>query len=178
MLSKIKGPLVLTIICTVVSALLIIVYNATYVDTTGVITDELQKGLEEIYGAGSYTMIKNDDGTVYSPDGIDSVIISDKNQVALEVTASGYAKDGIHILVGISDAGVECVSFIELGETPGLGTNVRDNAGFVKQFLGASDDQYEFSALTGATFSSKGMKKAVDTAIAAYNEHREEFISE
>lgn len=178
MQSKIKGPLVLTVICTVVSALLIIVYNATYVDTTGVITDALNTGLEEIYGSGNYTMLKNDDGSVLTYDGITSVIVNDRNQISFEVVTSGYSKNGIHVLIGVSDSGVEGISFIELGETPGLGTKVRDDSSFVRQFIGASDDSYEFSAVTGATFSSKGMKKAVDCALAAYNEHREELISE
>ncbi len=178
MLSKIKGPLVLTVICTVVSALLIIVYNATYVDTTGVITDALLTGLEEIYGEDNYTMLKNEDGTVLTYEGITSVIVNDKKQVSFEVIANGYAKNGIHVLVGVSDSGVEGISFIELGETPGLGTNVRDNTDFVKQFIGVRDDQYEFTALTGATFSSKGMKNAVNTALRAYQEHREEIINE
>ena len=45
---KIKAPLVLTLICTIVAALLIFVHKLTYVDTTGVITDELKSGLTEI----------------------------------------------------------------------------------------------------------------------------------
>lgn len=178
MLAKIKGPLVLTVICTIVSALLIIVYNATYVDTTGIITDALQNGLEEIYGSGNYTMLRDASGDVLTYDGITSVIVNEKNQVSFEVVTSGYAKNGIHVLIGVSDNGVEGISFIELGETPGLGTKVRDDAGFIKQFLGVKDDQYEFSTVTGATFSSKGMKNAVNTAVSAYNEHREEIISE
>ena len=50
MLKKIVPSAVLTIICIIVSVLLIVVYNLTYVDTTGVITDELNKGLTELYG--------------------------------------------------------------------------------------------------------------------------------
>lgn len=177
-MAKIKPTLVLMLICTVVSALLIIVYNATYVDTTGVITDSLRQGLEDIYGNNEYTMLKNEDGSVLEFDGVTSVIVSDKKDVAFEVITKGYAKDGIHILVGVSDEGVTGISFIELGETPGLGTKVRDDAGFVKQFAGKKDTDYEITAITGATFSSKGMKNAVDTAIRTYNEHKEEIISE
>ena len=36
---KIKPSLVLTLICLITCALLVIAYEATYVDTTGVITD-------------------------------------------------------------------------------------------------------------------------------------------
>lgn len=178
MLNKIKPPLVLTVICTIISALLIIAYNATYVDTTGVITDSLQKGLEEIYGGGQYTMLKNDDGTVLTYDGITSVIVNEKNQVSFEVITNGYAKNGIHVLIGVSDNGVEGISFIELGETPGLGTKVRDEKSFIEQFIGVNSDEYEFSAITGATFSSKGMKAAVNTAVSAYKDHKEEIVNE
>lgn len=178
MLNKIKPPLVLTLICTIISALLILVHNATYVDTTGVITDELRTGLREIYGMTNYKMLKNEDGSVLTFDGITSVITSENGQIAFEVIADGYAKNGIHILVGVSDNGVEGVSFVELGETPGLGSKVKDDTDFVKQFIGAKNDEYEFSAITGATFSSKGMKNAVNTALKTYQEHKEEIISE
>ncbi len=178
MLNKIKPPLVLTVICSVVSALLIIVYNATYVDTTGIITDDLNKALVEIYGDAEYTMLKNEDGTVLAYEGVTSVIVNEKNQIAFEIISDGYAKEGIHVLIGVSDNGIEGISFIELGETPGLGTNVRDNHDFVKQFLGVKNDNFEFNALTGATYSSKGVKNAVNTALTAYQEHKEEIINE
>ena len=48
MKEKIMPPLVLTLICVITSALLVAAYNITYVDTTGVITDELASGLTDI----------------------------------------------------------------------------------------------------------------------------------
>lgn len=170
---KIKSPFVLSVICTIISAILIIVYNATYVDTTGIITDSLRKGLEEIYGPGEYTMLKNDDGSVVTYDGTDSVIVSNSGKVCFEITADGYAKKGIHVLIGVSENGVDGISFIDLGETPGLGTQIRDEKDFIKQFIGVKSDEYDFSAITGATFSSKGMKKAVNTALLAYQNYKE-----
>ncbi|MBE6853237.1 MAG: FMN-binding protein [Ruminococcus sp.] len=175
---KIKPPLVLTAICTIISALLIIVYNATYVDTTGVITEELSRGLDEIYGPGNYSMLLNDDGSVRTYDGITSVITNEKKQLSFEIITDGYSKNGIHVLVGVSDNGVEGISFIELGETPGLGTKVRDEKDFTRQFIGAADNSYDFDTITGATFSSKGVKEAVDTALTVYNQYKEDFVSE
>ena len=52
MKDKIMPPLVLTIICIVVSGLLVLAYNATYVDNTGVLTDDMKKGWAEIFGKG------------------------------------------------------------------------------------------------------------------------------
>ena len=175
---KIKGPLVLTVICAVVSALLIMVHNLTYVDTTGIITDELKKGLEEIYGPGEYHMLKADDGSVLKFNGINSVITDDSDNTAFEITADGYTKNGIHVLIGVTDEGVSGISVIDLAETSGVGTRIRDDKKFIKQFIGAKDENYEFTALTGATYSSKGMKKAVDTALKAYDELKKEEVSE
>ena len=172
---KIKAPLVLTLICTIVAALLIFVHKLTYVDTTGVITDELKSGLTEIYGEGKYTMLRSDDGDVLKYDGIDSVIVNEDGKTAFEITADGYSKGGIHVLIGVGEDGVSGISFIGLGETPGVGTRIQDDKNFIKQFLGKQDENSEFDALTGATLSSKGMKRAVDTAVKAYEEHKDEI---
>ena len=72
---KIMPPLVLTIICVISSALLVLAYNLTYVDTTGIITDKLSAGLTELYGsADDFTMLLNDDGTVKTYDGVTPTI--------------------------------------------------------------------------------------------------------
>lgn len=174
----IMPPLVLTVICTLVSAILIIVYNLTYVDTTGIITDKLQKGLNEIYGEHEYTMLKNEDGTVTVYDGITSVITDDQNHVVFEIVSNGYSKGGIHTLIGVSDSGIDGISFIELNETQDVGTKIRDDKSFIKQFLGVNSDEYQFDAISGATLSSKGMKSAVDTALKTYQEHKGEILNE
>ena len=171
---KIKAPLVLTLICTIVAALLIFVHKLTYVDTTGVITDELKSGLTEIYGEGKYTMLRSDDGDVLKYDGVDSVIVNEDGKTAFEITSDGYSKDGIHVLIGVGEEGISGISFIALGETPGVGTRIKDDKNFIKQFLGMKEETTELDALTGATLSSKGMKKAVDTALNAYKEYTNE----
>ncbi|MDO5560277.1 MAG: FMN-binding protein [Oscillospiraceae bacterium] len=123
-------------------------------------------------------MLKNPDGTVLTYDGITSVIKNERGQVAFEVITDGYAKGGIHVLIGVSDNGVDGISFIELGETPGLGSKVKEKPEFAQQFIGVNSDNYSFTAITGATYSSKGMKKAVDTAVSAYQNHKGEIINE
>ncbi|MBQ3161487.1 MAG: FMN-binding protein [Oscillospiraceae bacterium] len=133
---KIKPPLVLTLICLITCGLLVAAYEATYVDNTGVITDKLTAGLTEVYGtADGFEMLLNDDGTVLTYDGVTS-ILSDGTNYAFEVTADGYSKGGLHVLVGLSETGsVQGVSIMTIGETPGLGTKVQD-AGFLGQFSG------------------------------------------
>lgn len=138
---KIKPPLVLTLICLIACGLLVAAYEATYVDNTGVITDKLTAGLAEVYGtADGFEMLLNDDGTVLTYDGVTSVL-SDGRYTAFEVTADGYSKGGLHVLVGLGETGyVRGVSIMTIGETPGLGTKVQD-AGFLGQFIGVGYEQ-------------------------------------
>ena len=67
MKNSIMPPLVLTIICVVVSGLLALAYNKTYVDTTGVMTDELQAGCEDIFGSGDYKIMLDPDAEEKPP---------------------------------------------------------------------------------------------------------------
>ncbi|MCD7730817.1 MAG: FMN-binding protein [Oscillospiraceae bacterium] len=205
---KIKPSLVLTLICLITCALLVIAYEATYVDSTGVITDKMVAGLNEIYGTSyGFEMLTNDDGSVYTPEGVSSVLKNSDGNTAFEITTDGYSSDGLHVLIGISsDGAVSGVSILTIGETPGLGTKVQ-NSDFLDQFKGVTFDKlpsdsaeettdakyvwgekseidalseaaasapaadtFELDAVTGATFSSKGMNRAVTIALTAYNE--------
>lgn len=133
---KIKPPLVLTLICLITCGLLVAAYEATYTDTTGVITDKLTAGLTELYGsADGFEMLKNDDGTVLTYEGVTSVLFDGEN-TAFEITADGYSTGGLHVLVGVNKGGaVSGVSIMTIGETPGLGTKVQ-NPDFLSQFKG------------------------------------------
>ncbi|MCM1023158.1 MAG: FMN-binding protein [Prevotella sp.] len=133
---KIKPPLVLTLICIITCGLLVAAYEATYVDTTGVITDKLTAGLTEVYGsADGFEMLKNGDGTVVTCEGVTSVLWDGEN-AAFEITADGYSTGGLHVLVGVDKSGaVSGVSIMTIGETPGLGTKVQ-NQDFLNQFKG------------------------------------------
>ncbi len=135
---KIKPPLVLTLICLITCGLLVLAYEATYVDNTGVITEKLQVGLTGIYGGyESFEMLTNEDGSVLTYEGVTSVI-SDGENYAFEVTADGYSAGGLHVLVGVSpDGAVSGISVLTIGETPGLGTKVQDSA-FLAQFSGVT----------------------------------------
>ena len=167
-------------------------------------------GLEEVYGTSEgFEMLKNDDGTVYAPEGVTSVLRNADGSLAFEITTDGYSGGGLHVLVGMDAEGsVKGVSILTIGETPGLGTKVQDE-GFLSQFVGLTydklpketagedtssgkkavwgsaeeiaslkaaaesvpaDDSFVLDAVTGATFSSKGMNRAVTIALDTYNE--------
>lgn len=173
-MDKIKPTLVLTLICIIVSALLVFA-NALTVDKIAEAEQEaLNESLVSVLGEGT-----NPQKSSYTTDDttIDGIYTDDKNQVAFEMTVDGYSKGGLYLLVGIDEDGkVSGVSIITISETKGLGTKVQDDS-FISQFIGATDTNYEFEKVTGATFSSKGMKSAVDTALTIYNEHKEEILN-
>ena len=111
-------------------------------------------------------------------DEIKNIAVTTDGRTAVEIVADGYSKGGIDILIGFDESGAVCgIEFVSLGETPGLGSKVRDEESFRGQFIGASDDSYGFDAISGATFSSKGMKHAVDTAVKVYNENKEAILN-
>lgn len=171
---------VLTAIVVVCVALVVLAYNFTYVDTTGIITDKLDAGLQDVLGKGSYEMILNENNegkkVPLTYDGITSIIKDENGQLAFEIVTDGYAKNGLHVLVGIdTDGAVTGVSIITIGETPGLGTKVNDKT-FLDKFKGINDSPEKVDNVTGATYSSKGMKKAVSLALETYKNKREEIL--
>ncbi|MGN1417477.1 MAG: FMN-binding protein [Oscillospiraceae bacterium] len=139
---KIKPSLVLTLICLIACALLVAAYEATYVDNTGVITDKMMTGLEDIYGTSEgFSMKLCDDGSVYAPEGVTSVLTDENGNTAFEITADGYSSGGLHVMVGMSsDGAVAGVSVLSIGETPGVGTRVQEES-FLGQFEGLTYDK-------------------------------------
>lgn len=184
-------PLVLMTICIVVCGLLVGAYKLTYKDTTGVMTDDLKSACEAVFPGTKgedFNIVLDRSKTEKTPltfgnENINSIILcSDKNKCLIEVTADGYAKDGIHILVGINQADeIAGVEFISCGETPGLGTKLRDKKElFIDKLKGFSSDDNldDIDNVTGATYSSKGMKEAIKIALEVYTENKEAILSE
>ena len=139
---KIKPSLVLTLICLIACALLVAAYEATYVDNTGVITDKMMTCLEDIFGTSEgFSMKLNEDGSVYAPEGVTSVLTDENGNTAFEITADGYSSGGLHVMVGMSsDGAVTGVSILSIGETPGVGTRVQEDS-FLGQFEGLTYDK-------------------------------------
>lgn len=184
-------PTLLMTICVVVCGLLVGAYKLTYKDTTGVMTDNLKSGCEAVFpgtNGDNFKILLDKSKSEKSPltfgnENINSIILSsDKSKCLMEVTTDGYAKGGIHILVGINEnseiAGIE---FISCGETPGLGTKLRDKRElFIDKFTGFSSDNKldDIDNVTGATYSSKGMKEAIKIALEVYTENKEAILGE
>lgn len=169
-----KPTIVLTLISTIVCALLVVFYHLTYVDTTGVITDKLQKGLDSLYGAGgSYEMVLTPDGNVVTFDGVTSVIVGGNGETAFEVITKGYSKDGLHLLIAVEDGAVKGIAPIAITDTPGLGNNADS---YLSSFAGVTaGNTSSVDNVSGATYSSKGVKNAVETALSAYAAYMEGY---
>lgn len=178
-------PLVLTLICTIVCALLVVAHEATYVDTTGVLTDDMKQGCEEIFGKGSYEILtyKKDKDNLPVDFGVKQLnaVIADKanKRCLFEMTWDGYAKGGLHFLIGINSEGkIEGLHFLSIGETPGLGAKVAEKD-YTARFTGLSveSDIESVDNMTAATYSSKGLKHACEKAIEIYTVHKGEIFS-
>lgn len=183
MMSKIKPVLVLSLIMTVVSALLIVTHNLTYVDTSGILTDELREKCVSVMGEGEYSVVtdwKAEGYAIDKPDSVAKLIKKSDGGVAFEIVANGYNKGGLDLLIAMNkDGSVKGIEIVSISETPGLGTKV-DNNGFLSKFEGmnstveivkkAPSAENQIEAVTGATYSSKGVAEAVNIAIEIYRE--------
>lgn len=174
----------LTVICIVVCGLLVIAHDAAHVDKAGVLTDEMKKGCEEIFGEGEFEMLteKKDHNTepvTFGEKNVDSIIIDKaNNNCALEMTCDGYAKGGLHLLIGIgSDGKIKGMHFLSIGETPGLGAKVAQKE-YTDKFTGldVESDIESIDNMTAATYSSKGLKNACEKALGFYTVHKGEIF--
>lgn len=180
-----RPALTLAAVVAIISALVIIVYNVTYVDTSGILTDKQSTAAITVYGgaAEDYSVVSAEEWQaklegMTDLDRIIKVIEKNDGSLAFDIKSKGY-KDGYDILVGVKDGKVAGVAVVSVGEeTPGLGTKTNDPA-FLDNFKGISGEAVivkstpaadnEVQAVTSATFSSKGVAKAVNIALAAYD---------
>lgn len=180
-----RPALTLAAVVAIISALVIIVYNVTYVDTSWILTDKQSTAAITVYGgaAEDYSVVPAEEWQaklegMTDLDRIIKVIEKNDGSLAFDIKSKGY-KDGYDILVGVKDGRVAGVAVVSVGEeTPGLGTKTNDPA-FLDNFKGISGEAVivkstpaadnEVQAVTSATFSSKGVAKAVNIALAAYD---------
>ena len=183
MIKYIKPVIVLSLITTIVSALLIVTYNLTYVDTSGVITDEIMEKCVYLMGEGEYSIVTDWQAEGYAiakPENIEKLIKKEDGSVAFQIVTSGYNKNGLDLLVAMNGNGtIKGVSVISISETPGLGTKVEDPS-YLERFVNIGSNvsivknnpanEYEIEAAAGATYSSKGVASAINIAIETYKE--------
>lgn len=193
-MSTFKPVIVLAAISAIVSALIIITYNLTYVDTSNLLTDKQKNAIISIYGGSEeeYEVIPAEDWqpVLLLEDDTDlsrvtKLIRKADGSVAFEVVVKGY-KEGYDLMVGVKDGAVAGVSVVSVGsETPELGTKTADPS-FLERFKGKSGEvvivkttpaaENEVQGVTSATRSSNGVAKAVNIALAAYNKLKDNIV--
>lgn len=182
-MNRFKPTIVLTAITSIVALLLIVTHIFTYVDTSGIITDKLMSACVEAMGEGEFVIVSDWHAEGYGiekPDNVEKLIKKSDGSIAFEIITNGYSKNGLDLLIAMnSDGSVKAVSVVSVTDTPGLGTKVNDSS-FLAQFSGKigqltavknqpkSED--EVQAVTGATYSSKGVTEAVNIAVEVYSQ--------
>lgn len=185
-ITQFKPALVLAAIAAIVSALVIVTYNVTYVDTSAILTEKQAAAVVSVYGgaAEEYSVVPAEQWQPLLDAVADEqlsrvikVIKKADGSLAFEVVVKGY-KEGYDILVGVRDGAVAGVSVVSTGEeTQNLGTKTAEPS-YLEQFKGISGEavivksepknENEIQAVTGATYSSKGVASAVNIALRAY----------
>ena len=181
---KIKPALILAAIAAIVSALCIITYNVTYVDTSGILTEKQAAAAVSIYGGSAqvYSVVPAEQwSALFAADEqlsrVTKIIRKSDGSLAFEVVVKGY-KEGFDLLVGVKDGAVAGVAAVSTGEeTKDLGTKAAAPE-YLERFSGLSGkvtivknepkNDGEIQAVTGATYSSKGVANAVNIALGAY----------
>lgn len=165
-------PFVLALICAICCGLLALANSVTKEKIAAAEADAIQESLSQLPDAGTFTEIA--DYTKADNDKATSTGLyqDDAGQYAVLVTADGYNKGGLQVVIGVKDGAVTGTAFVTVSETPGLGTKVQSNPELLTDhFVGLSDgDSVDaVDAITGATYSSNGMKAAVRCALETVN---------
>ncbi len=123
--------------------------------------DALQNSLSQSVPSAQNFEQNSIDGTVYY------TAIKDGSAIAyvIETSAKGYGGD-ISVLTAVSlDGNIIKVTVTDASsETTGIGTKVTDSK-FLDSFVGSPDNA---DAITGATYSSNGVKNAVKYALEIF----------
>ncbi|MFT3950366.1 MAG: FMN-binding protein [Oscillospiraceae bacterium] len=74
------------------------------------------------------------------------------------------------------DGKIAGIAIVTLAETPGIGDRIKESA-FLEKYVGLDASTVgDADTVTGATYSSKGLRKAAAQALETYNAHKEEIL--
>ena len=155
--SMVLPPLVLALICAVCCAFLALANMVTKDKIAAAEADAIQTSLKQLPDAGTFEEVTDFQPENNEKASATGLYLDENGQYAVLVTVSG-------------------VSFVTVSETPGLGTNVQSNPELlVDHLVGLSDSDAVDGVdnITGATYSSKGMKAAVNCALATVHANQE-----
>lgn len=166
-------PLVLSVVCIAVSGLLAFANQLTAPRIAKAQEEKLSKSLVEVFGEADYKTLDK------SFENVNQVITDENNRAIFDITVDGYSKDGIEALIGIDSEGKVCgIGIVSLKETTGIGTRIQAND-YIQKFIGLDNDDFpDDTIISGATYSSKGMRNAVSIAVSTYSQNKEVIFSE
>ncbi len=152
--------LALFIICLAVTGAL----SVTNHYTKDAIEKQSQKQLAETMTAllPDYSFTKQNDTTYLATK-------EDATVYVFLTKAMGY-KSKVEVMTAIDNTGtVVGVAVVNCSEeSPGIGQKVGTDTGFLVQFTGAKGQVNDYDAITGATYSSKAVKDAVNMALEQF----------
>jgi electron transport complex protein RnfG len=175
---------VLMAIAAIVAGLLAFIHAQTSPIISKHEEEKRQVALQEIFPeADSFVdaLTQTDANFAYSDANVSEVyLVYTKNEIVgycVSVSSVGYSSTPIELMVG-SDLlnKVTAIKVVNHSETPGIGeTVISENKTFFDQFTGQSrpiEFSNQITAVSGATFTSDGIKNGVNAALAAVDEVR------
>lgn len=158
MKEKLLPSVVLTLVCAIVCGLLAVVNFLTRDKIARAEEDKIRNGLVSVFGERQFEPLD------MSFEGVNQVYRSE-DMLIFDIVTDGYSKGGIHALIGIDEAScVAAVGIVSCGETAGVGTKITA-PDYLDKFNGAADESGYPDMISGATFSSKGLRNAVTLAL-------------
>lgn len=175
---------VLMAITAIVAGLLAFIHAQTDPIITQYESEKRQIALQEIFPqADDFVDAKTqtEDDFAFSDANISSVYLVYQNSeiigYCVSLSSTGYSSTPIELMVG-SDLlnKVTAIKVVNHSETPGIGeTVISENQQFFEQFTGQSrpiEYSNQITAVSGATFTSDGIKNGVNAALSAVDEVR------
>lgn len=172
----VKPPLVLTLICLIVTAALAIVYQVTLTPIQEAKTAADEASCRELMpDADAFSELVLPAETT-TDSGAQLLAISEASAGGQTIgwvftaAASGYSGQ-VTVMCGIDcDGLVTRVKISEHTETPGLGSKVAE-PDYTDQFIGAdAETSAAIDGITGATFTSVALKEAIGAAFLGYQQ--------
>lgn len=157
---------VLTIICVVVSAALVMTYDVTKPVIEAVKAAESDKARAVVLSGGD----KFEEQKVSVADVTEAYKAGNGAGYVFTTKSKGYGGD-IYVMVGIkSDGTIDTVKLMDNNETPGLGSQVGEPA-YTDRYKGKTGNDVDtVDAISGATVSSYAFRYGVQLAFEAYGE--------
>ena len=147
----------LLLICAVVAGVVSFVYSVTEKPYEANIDNTKREAVETIFGEEGLTLTELD---------------TDVYKVEKDGVMRGYCSSGvgvgfngdIELMVGYdTNFSIKGVSIVSNSETPGVGSRALEDS-YLENYKGQSGEDCFVDALSGATYSSKGVKAGVKNA--------------